>query len=734
MDETTNFKLKKPASEDYYNVQDFNDNMDILDEEVKKALDKDIFNHLTVGTRESGAIGDNSTSIGQNNLVSGTFSVAEGSGNKAVAPSSHAEGMFSVAAESGAHSEGYYTQALGQYSHAENTNNIAATENTHVEGKSNLASFGTLFIITGFDNAAKKLTLDSVSSLAVGDKIDIQATDLKGFSAISINAIDTTTKTITLDTSLGITSSWKYCVKRSTVTAAPIHAEGSNNIAVGASSHVEGNGNVASGSSAHAEGTNNSSSGHSSHTEGYTNTASGAYAHAEGSNTKATGASSHAEGGSASAEGSYSHAEGASTKAIGNYSHAEGDKAIASGVTSHAEGNLTNATGTGSHAEGIETNAIGLRSHSEGWRTVANGITTHAEGSESIAASDYGHVEGAWNLVSVGYATRISTFNNTAKTITVDDTSYITPGVHLDIKRDGLPLIDVLVTAVSGLVITLSTTETINSTWTFAINRGVYTGGSPAHAEGQNNLATGLYSHVEGGSSVAIGNYSHAEGNANRTWGHYSHAEGVQTSSVGAASHAEGDRTNSYGIASHTEGVLTVATGDYSHAGGNGSASTGIASFAHGSYVEAAGDNQAVVGRYNVASATDLFQVGNGTSNSARSNALRVASNGALIPTAIVGSVTPNPSYANNSGMGCSYRVVAGVMYLHIEINTVTSLSQSPLITGLPIPSQPVHGSSPTWLSLSSTDFLFYYFSGGTIYVNAPASKTYAFDIAYPVV
>ncbi len=53
MGETTNFNLKKPSSEDYYNVQDFNDNMDVLDEEVKKAIDKDIFNQLTVGTRGS---------------------------------------------------------------------------------------------------------------------------------------------------------------------------------------------------------------------------------------------------------------------------------------------------------------------------------------------------------------------------------------------------------------------------------------------------------------------------------------------------------------------------------------------------------------------------------------------------------------------------------------------------------------------------------------------------------
>ncbi|MDF2870861.1 MAG: hypothetical protein K0R05_2436 [Anaerocolumna sp.] len=40
MEQTTNFNLKKPAPEDFYNVQDFNDNMDILDIELKEAQDK----------------------------------------------------------------------------------------------------------------------------------------------------------------------------------------------------------------------------------------------------------------------------------------------------------------------------------------------------------------------------------------------------------------------------------------------------------------------------------------------------------------------------------------------------------------------------------------------------------------------------------------------------------------------------------------------------------------------
>lgn len=42
---TQNYNLKKPAEEDFYNVKDFNDNADIVDEELKAVNDK-VDSHL----------------------------------------------------------------------------------------------------------------------------------------------------------------------------------------------------------------------------------------------------------------------------------------------------------------------------------------------------------------------------------------------------------------------------------------------------------------------------------------------------------------------------------------------------------------------------------------------------------------------------------------------------------------------------------------------------------------
>ena len=40
MDYTKNYNLKKPSNEDFYNVEDFNSNVETVDNELKKVNDK----------------------------------------------------------------------------------------------------------------------------------------------------------------------------------------------------------------------------------------------------------------------------------------------------------------------------------------------------------------------------------------------------------------------------------------------------------------------------------------------------------------------------------------------------------------------------------------------------------------------------------------------------------------------------------------------------------------------
>ena len=105
---------------------------------------------------------------------------------------------------------------------------------------------------------------------------------------------------------------------------------------------------------------------------------------------------------------------------------------------------------------------------------------------------------------------------------------------------------------------------------------------------------------------------------------HDSHAEGRSTTASGTDSHAEGRSTTASGTDSHAEGSNTTASGDYSHAEG---------------YYTTASSYQHAGGRYNsnttgpasVSSTTgSIFVLGKGTSSSARSNAFRIATTGAV--------------------------------------------------------------------------------------------------------
>ena len=128
-------------------------------------------------------------------------------------------------------------------------------------------------------------------------------------------------------------------------------------------------------------------------------------------------------------------------------------------------------------------------------------------------------------------------------------------------------------------------------------------------AEGDRTTASGECSHTEGAETTASGGYSHAEGGGTTASGRYSHAEGGGTTASGYTSHAEGDNTIASGEASHAEGAETTASGLYSHA--------------EGFYTIASSSYQHVQGEFNIedTSRTYAHIVGNGTSDTARSNA-----------------------------------------------------------------------------------------------------------------
>ena len=70
----------------------------------------------------------------ENNIATGQWSIAEGSGTIAKGRASHAEGAYSKALQDGSHVEGYQTEATGYWSHAEGEMTKVTSYASHAEG------------------------------------------------------------------------------------------------------------------------------------------------------------------------------------------------------------------------------------------------------------------------------------------------------------------------------------------------------------------------------------------------------------------------------------------------------------------------------------------------------------------------------------------------------------------------------------------------------------------------
>ena len=342
-----------------------------------------------------------------------------------------------------------------------------------------------------------------------------------------------------------------------------------------------------------------------SHVEGQNTIASEESSHAEGSYTTALGNSSHAEGVGTTALGHGSHAQGYNTEAKEAYSHAQGVDSIAFGANSHAEGSRTRAVGPRSHAEGKDTFAAGEASHVEGYSDYSQmerkSFSVAANSSNMILTNATSASPGDSYILYIPILNQyffIKTKASDNKTLTLrlldSDSTYVFNNA----------LTNVYCYICYDYSIAVGQGSHAEGKNTHAIGEYSHAQGKESHAEGQSShaegssYAEGQSSHAEG-SSHALGSYSHAEGFYNQTKGYASHAQGYNTEAREACSHTEGEYTLASGIISHAEGDYTRASGDVSHAEGAHTRASGNVSHAQNDNTIAAGDYQTSLGQYN---------------------------------------------------------------------------------------------------------------------------------------
>ena len=263
------------------------------------------------------------------------------------------------------------------------------------------------------------------------------------------------------------------------------------------------------------------------------------------------------------------------TGASGVESVALNGNTMAMAKRSMSNGNKTIAKGEESHAEGYQSVTLGDGSHAEGNETVAYGNTSHSEGILTQAMGNESHAEGNQ---TISYAQWGHTEG--VKTIVKDN--------YLVVDSGDTPS-----------PIPTPTPEPATPEEKDALN------GVGAHAEGHSNFTLGLGAHAEGVNNKGYGRFSHTEGGENQS------GEIIIRKTENGKDYYTPNQDKQY---QHAEGYQTIAKGTASHTGGLGT----IANY----------DFQTVVGKYNDNKVDTLFEVGKGTDDEHRSNALEVLADG----------------------------------------------------------------------------------------------------------
>ena len=575
--------------------------------------------------------------------------VAEGSGTAASGLYSHAEGFSTTASSRGSHAEGYWTTALGQYSHAEGYETTASSDFQHVQGKYNIEDANNKYadIIGNGSAEANRSNAQTVSWEGISwSKTDIRAggTDqdnatyslsalsegkqdkLKFYSEVDKSddtSSDSTGSEINLKTLASQYGGSKINIfasqGESTSGKINLTSQAYSNSADGGaitllSDGVRGDGGEIT-LKAKTIGDGITGPG------GNINIIAESTQDDSGSNILLSANSIQLDGGlngtalntSIPANTDDNHI--LTTKAVKTELDKKQDKLkfySEEGEGYYAKANISNTAHINLKAYDLDGGGhISIVADSAA--PVGSDITLQSGSSDSCskivlyspASASSGSITIDGELTGSSISTSIPT-SNAVDTKVVSEKAVKT---ELDKKQDKL----LYYSEVSGdnPSVTISV-KNIKLTGKVAEGRSTASG-DYSHAEGFGTTASGEGSHTEGRATTAKGNYSHAEGFSTTASGLYSHAEGYNTTASGAHSHAEGFSTTASGLYSHVEGRDTTASGNYSHAEGDNT--------------KALSDRQHVQGKFNIEDANDKYAdiIGNGTSNTARSNAATVS-------------------------------------------------------------------------------------------------------------
>ena len=284
-------------------------------------------------------------------------------------------------------------------------------------------------------------------------------------------------------------------------------------------------------------------------------------------------------------------------------------------------------------------NAYDLGSSSFKWRNIYGNLVGNADTVDGKHASDFASASHTHTKSQITDFPTIPTYGiatssslglvKSGTDITVDSSGNVS--VNDDSHNHVISNVDGLQSALDGKADISHTHDEYASkdlysdtTINFGRKAGTYVGLNST-AEGQNTTASGTRSHAEGYGTTATESNSHAEGFCTLASDTCAHAEGQNTTASGENSHAEGYNTTASMNNAHAEGASTTASAVSSHSEGVCTTASNYASHASGKYnavMTAGGSSSNTTGT--------AFVIGNGTSDSAKSNAFSVQYDGTV--------------------------------------------------------------------------------------------------------
>ena len=334
----------------------------------------------------------------------------------------------------------------------------------------------------------------------------------------------------------------------------------------------------------------------------------GTWSFAGGFGTRAKGISSTALGNNTSASGYGSTALGNFATALGNYSTALGYNTNASGYNATALGINSKASGYISTALGVQTIASGYNATAMGVNTKASGAYSTALGVETTASAYSTTALGIWNDTIAG--------SNPFNWVPTDPLLTIGNGLGsearhnaLTIYKNGNLLAKNPTTVISDSISTSVPVSGAGTRMMWLPQKGAFRAGTVLGNQwnvdsiGPCSFASGLSVKASGLVSTAFGNNNKATGNYTTVFGIGNHAGGIFSFAFGKNNHAYAQNSTAFGLNTIARSYLSVTLGQF---------------------------NDTIPGSIpdSWMPSDPLMILGNGSSNTIRSNALVVFKNG----------------------------------------------------------------------------------------------------------